>query len=151
MIRPVTELTTDIKDATIRLGLYKPARWFIDHIIDRGRVAAHATRLSLYRPLLRADALCYDVGANIGDYTETLVCVAAKVIAIEPQPSCIRELRARFSGDDRITVVPVALGPEKTTSELFLRQSRGRPASFRNGTIAKISGPSACRLGPSTR
>jgi FkbM family methyltransferase len=62
---------------------------------------------------------------TLATITETLVCVAAKVIAIEPQPSCIRELRARFSSDNRITIVPVALGSENGTSELFLRQSRG--------------------------
>jgi len=124
VVRTRWALTTSLKDKTITLGLYKPARWLIDNVVDRERLTAHATRLALYRELLKPDALCYDVGAYIGDYTETLACAAAKVIAIEPQPSCIRELRARFRGDERITIVPIALGAENGSSELFLRENR---------------------------
>jgi FkbM family methyltransferase len=75
-----------------------------------------------YRALIRPGDLCFDVGANIGDYTDALVWLGARVIAIEPQPACIDELRARFSGGQFVTVVPVAVGEAECSAKLFLRE-----------------------------
>jgi 16S rRNA A1518/A1519 N6-dimethyltransferase RsmA/KsgA/DIM1 with predicted DNA glycosylase/AP lyase activity len=65
-------------------------------------------RQNFYRQLIAPGDLCFDVGANIGDYTDTFLALGARVIAVEPQPSCADELRSRFAGNDRVTVLPVA-------------------------------------------
>jgi FkbM family methyltransferase len=69
--------------------------------------------------------LCFDVGANIGDYTDALTSLGARVVAIEPQPACIDELRVRFRHNDHVTIVPIALGAAEGAGELFLRQHTG--------------------------
>lgn len=79
-------------------------------------------RQNFYRQLIAPGDLCFDVGANIGDYTDTFLALGARVIAVEPQPSCADELRSRFAGNDRVTVLPVALGATEGMAILFLRE-----------------------------
>ena len=54
------------------------------------------------------------------------------MIAVEPQPTCIKELSARFTGDDRVTVEPVALGAEEGSASLFLREFSGLASLIEN-------------------
>jgi FkbM family methyltransferase len=61
------------------------------------------------------------VGANIGTRTDVLLALGASVIAFEPQPQCIRELRARKN--PRLTVVPNAVGSAPGRATLNLHQT----------------------------
>jgi FkbM family methyltransferase len=110
------------KGVLIAAGLYRPARFVVDHVFHRVRLHERRRRLNFYRQLIAPGELCFDVGANIGDYTDTLLSLGARVVAVEPQPSCIEELRARFVGHDFATVVPIALGEAEGTARLFLRE-----------------------------
>ena len=48
----------------------------------------------------------FDVGAHEGKMTELyLACGAAKVICIEPQPTCLDVLRKKFHNDDRVIII----------------------------------------------
>ena len=111
----------NVKGKIIAAGLYRPARFLFDHL-DRARLVERRQRRNFYRALIRPGDLCFDVGANIGDYTDAPVSLGARVIAIEPQPACIDELRARFAGDLFVTIVPVAVGEAERTAKLFLRE-----------------------------
>jgi FkbM family methyltransferase len=56
-------------------------------------------------------ALAFDIGANAGRYTETLLRHGAqKVVAFEPIPSLATALRARFAGESRVEVRQIAMG-----------------------------------------
>jgi len=116
---------SNAKSKLIAAGLYRPARFLADHVLYPARSRDRRKRQNFYRQLIAPGDLCFDVGANIGDYTETLVSLGARVVAIEPQPACIDELRARFAGNDRVTVVPVALGATEGSAPLFLREWTG--------------------------
>jgi FkbM family methyltransferase len=122
MLRPFNRLTTGAKVKLIETGLYRPARLLIDHLVDRHRLGYHLRRRNFYRQMISPGDLCFDVGANIGDYTDALVSLGASVIAVEPQPSCVKELKARFAHNDRVIVVPVALGANEGSAEFFLRE-----------------------------
>lgn len=116
---------SNAKSKLIAAGLYRPARFLADHVLYPARSRDRRKRQNFYRQLIAPGDLCFDVGANIGDYTETLVSLGARVVAVEPQPACIDELRARFAGNDRVTVVPVALGATEGAARLFLREWTG--------------------------
>jgi FkbM family methyltransferase len=122
MQRPINRLTTGAKVKLIEAGLYRPARLLIDHLVDRHRLGYHLRRRNFYRQMISPGDLCFDVGANIGDYTDALVSLGARVIAVDPQPSSIKELQARFAHNDRVIVVPVALGANEGSAEFFLRE-----------------------------
>lgn len=122
MPRPINNFTTTAKVKLIEAGLYRPARFLIDHLVDRRRLQYNLRRRNFYRQMISPGDLCFDVGANIGDYTKSLVSLGARVIAVDPQPYCIKELQARFAHNGRVTVLPVALGANEGSAEFFLRE-----------------------------
>jgi FkbM family methyltransferase len=109
--------------STLRaLGLYPIARRAVDSL---ARVAplgqpARSRLLDLYRRFVEPGDLCFDVGANMGNRTELFLALGARVVAVEPQPSCFRALQSRYGSDARVTLVGEALGREPGTAEMFV-------------------------------
>jgi SAM-dependent methyltransferase len=66
------------------------ARHYNDWIFDRAR------------PYLGARVL--DVGAGLGVFTELALDAGAEVVACEPDPAFVAQLRARVAGRERVTV-----------------------------------------------
>jgi FkbM family methyltransferase len=114
-----------LKSATMDLGLYRPARWLFDNVISHNKRQLQQNRMRLFRSFVRAGDLCFDVGANKGDYSAALRGVGARVVAIEPQPSCLRELNARFRGDNFVNIVSTAVGAERGTETFYVREISG--------------------------
>ena len=76
--------------------------------------------------------LCIDVGANIGDYSETLLSkTKSHVIAFEPLPKAFDELlKLKTSYPNRFDALNVGVGIEETSLELFYGASDSVLASF---------------------
>lgn len=83
-------------------------------------------KLALYRHLpvsVRDDALAvrffsrfistgdlvFDVGANVGIKTKIFRGLGARVVAVEPQPHVLREIRGVFGSDNEVVIVDKAL------------------------------------------
>jgi FkbM family methyltransferase len=62
-------------------------------------------QLRHYRAFIEPGDLVFDLGANVGERTETFRRLGARVIAVDPQPSSIAALEARFSDHPLVTVV----------------------------------------------
>jgi FkbM family methyltransferase len=61
---------------------------------------------------IRSGDTVWDVGANVGLYTEKFVGLAGpsgRVVAFEPSPKNVETLRGRFEGNGSVTIHPVAL------------------------------------------
>jgi FkbM family methyltransferase len=80
--------------------------------------------IALYRQFVGAGDLSFDVGANTGSRISVLRALGARVVAVEPQSSCIAELRDRFGSDPAVTIVPKALGRSPGTAEMLISQAR---------------------------
>ena len=78
---------------------------------------------SFYGQFIHADDLCFDIGANVGNRTKIFLSLGARVVAVEPQSSCVRKLEKKFRGVDRITIVPEAVGEQSGTAELLVSQA----------------------------
>lgn len=65
---------------------------------------------TLYRPLIRPGDLCFDVGANEGQWTRVFLDLGAKVIAIEPQPEVCQRFLHRLKAEVRCVAVGSAEG-----------------------------------------
>jgi FkbM family methyltransferase len=74
--------------------------------------------LALYRSFMGTGDLCFDVGANVGHRTAVFRKLGARVIAVEPQDSCLQHLHARFDSDTHVTIVGKALGERAGFGEL---------------------------------
>jgi FkbM family methyltransferase len=77
--------------------------------------------------------LCFDVGANQGDRARLLISLGARVVAVEPQPECVDQLR-RIRG---LTVEAVALGAKPGTAEIRLATA-STIASMSAGWVANV-------------
>lgn len=78
----------------------------------------HRRTTAFYRNFLGPDSLCFDIGANIGERTELFRAIGARTVAVEPQSSCVRELRLKFGDDPRVTVAAVAVGSSPGFAEI---------------------------------
>jgi FkbM family methyltransferase len=63
---------------------------------------------SLYRRFLAAGDLAFDIGSHVGDRIGSFRRLAARVVALEPQPLCARAIRALYGGDTQVMLVEAA-------------------------------------------
>ncbi|MEK6653729.1 MAG: FkbM family methyltransferase [Thermodesulfobacteriota bacterium] len=79
-----------------------------------------AAMAAFYRRFFRPGELCFDVGANRGNRAAILADLGARVVCIEPQPSCVRELLKRFGRNANVTIVGAAVGEREGSGELAI-------------------------------
>ncbi|MEH0981010.1 FkbM family methyltransferase [Micromonospora sp. CPCC 205556] len=65
---------------------------------------------AFYSRFVSSGDLVFDIGSHIGDHIGSFRRLGARVVAVEPQPLCLRALRAIYAGDDRVTLVEAACG-----------------------------------------
>ena len=80
-----------------------------------------------FRQFIKSGDIVFDVGANIGDYSQIYSDLGATVIAIEPQPSCQKDLKTRFASNRNVTILPYGVGKVNSTLPFFI--SSANPAS----------------------
>jgi FkbM family methyltransferase len=70
----------------------------------------------IFAACVPAGSLCFDIGANVGQYTADLLLAGARrVVAVEPQAKCLEQLNRKFERDRRVSVIPSAVGPAQGT------------------------------------
>lgn len=77
-------------------------------------------KMKFYRSIIRPGMLCYDVGAHLGDRSDTFLSLGANVIAIEPQPRFTSYLQNKFDGQSNITIVNCAIGDQMGEADLAI-------------------------------
>lgn len=70
----------------------------------------HRRMVEFYRPFLGPGDLAFDVGAHVGSRVRAWRRLGARVVAVEPQPDCLRVLRLLHGRDADVTILPVAVG-----------------------------------------
>lgn len=119
-------LLNALKRLSLATGLYGPARW-LSRQLRPARRQVFLASVDLYRALLPAGALCFDVGANIGEKSEALLRAgAARVVSFEPNPRVLPELRARCRRRQGWEVVEAAVGSAESVATLFAREYHGQ-------------------------
>jgi len=113
------------------MGMYQPARW-LSRRLRPSQLQAHLDDINFYSELLPPSSLCFDVGANIGEKSEAMLKAGAHVVAFEPSPSAIPELRARCRGFKNWHLVPTAVGSEESIATLHITHDSGKSSLDRN-------------------
>lgn len=72
----------------------------------------------LYSQFVSQGDLCFDIGANLGNRVRCFRALGCRVIAIEPQSRCVKQLRREFGADPQVTIEPVAAGATPGTATL---------------------------------
>lgn len=73
-----------------------------------------------YKQFIQKGDLCFDVGANMGNRTETFSKLQAEVVAIEPTEKCFQVLTSKFARNSNITLLNLALGAQKGSGIMHL-------------------------------
>jgi FkbM family methyltransferase len=100
---------TALKSIVKKSGVYPLAR----HLYRRFNTALRQERAALkrfYAQFVKPNDLCFDIGANVGQTTEALLDLGARIIAVEPNPLCFPVLNWQFGRNPRVTLVRKAVG-----------------------------------------
>lgn len=109
-----------------RIGLLKSIAIYYWKPFNRRRLKA------FYEQFVKQGDLCFDIGAHVGNRTDAWLSLGAKVIAIEPQPECVKYLHRRFKGNSLVQIVDQAVGANPGETILHI--------SSANPTISTTSG-----------
>ena len=151
------------KQLSLAVGLYRQARALHRLAVPEAR-RRYKRDQRFYASLIRPGSICFDVGANTGSKSEALLRAGATVVAFEPQPECVRELRVRCRPyRDRLLVRTAALGAKSGEAILHVRASSGQssllsdwegipkgtiatPVTTLDLAIAEFGRPAYCKL-----
>jgi FkbM family methyltransferase len=87
---------------------------------DPRRTRSRGDMLAFYSQIVTEGDLCFDIGANVGDITEILVELGARVVCVEPQDTCLQHLRDRFGNNKHVIIVGKAVADSEGYSELYV-------------------------------
>lgn len=119
------------KKIALALGFY-PQALKLSRLV-RGELAESFQKdVALYTSLLPKGALCFDVGANIGTKSEAMLRSGAQVIAFEPNPLVLPELKANCSRFENFTLIEAALGSGAAIATLYIRKGIGQSSLKKN-------------------
>lgn len=76
----------------------------------RQREREAARFAGFYGGFIGAGDLCFDIGANLGNRVRAFRRLGCRVVAVEPQRSCVAALRREFGGDADVVIVDAAAG-----------------------------------------
>jgi len=76
--------------------------------------------LRFYSQFMRPGDLCFDIGANLGNRLTIFRQLGARVVALEPQDACFKELTSRFDNDPQVTLLPLAAADRELEFEMHV-------------------------------
>lgn len=100
-------------------------------LIYHGIPWRHRQLVRFYRQFIEPGDLCFDVGAHVGNRIRAWRSLGARVVAIEPQSSCMRFLQCWYGSDPAVTLVDSAVGAKQTSLPLLV--------SVANPTVTTLS------------
>jgi FkbM family methyltransferase len=92
-----------------------------------------------YAQFFRPGEIGFDVGAHVGSRVRAWRGLGVRVIAVEPQPDCLRVLRLFFGRDKDVTLVPSAVGAEPGRARLALSTATPTVSSMSREWIGSVS------------
>jgi FkbM family methyltransferase len=99
--------------------MYKPIRFAYQAAFARDAITRRKRRRAFYSQFIERGDLVFDVGANLGNYSEAFCALGAVVVAVEPDPRNVALLRKRLTGA-QLVVEPCAVGGMEGVAELHI-------------------------------
>lgn len=101
--------TKRIKEILLAAGLYAPIRDLHLSRASRDAARARAQMCEFFAALLPKNALVFDIGANVGAFSEALTLAGARVVALEPNADAARHIQLMYQ-QRNIQVIQAAAG-----------------------------------------
>ncbi|MFF4235470.1 FkbM family methyltransferase [Actinomadura geliboluensis] len=99
----------------------------------------HRRAKRLYGMFIGPGDVAFDIGAHVGGRVRVWRRLGARVVAVEPQPDCLRVLRLFFGRDRDVAIVPGAAGAEPGKAHLALSTATPTVSSMSPGWIRSVT------------
>jgi FkbM family methyltransferase len=99
----------------------------------RNRALAH-----FYTQFVRPGDLCFDIGAHVGNRLWAFSKLGARVVALEPQPDCMRLLRRWYGHHANVELIEQAVSSAPGTRTLFLSKRTPTVSTISSDWIANV-------------
>ncbi len=99
----------------------------------------HRRMLRFYRQFLQPGELGFDLGAHVGNRIRVWRQLGARVLAVEPQPDCLRVLRFLYGKDSAVTITPVAVGAAKGRAKLAISSATPTVSTLSKDWMAAVA------------
>jgi FkbM family methyltransferase len=105
--------------------IYEPAKRLEEALrpLTPGQNRQRRSTLELYGQFLRPGDLAFDIGANIGNRTDILLQLGARVVAVEPQAACVARLNRKYGTNPHVVVVAKALGSQAGIAPMMVSEA----------------------------
>jgi FkbM family methyltransferase len=104
-----------------------------------GQPAKYRRMVRLYGGFLDGGDLAFDIGAHVGSRVRAWRRLGVRVVAVEPQPDCLRVLRLFFGRDPCVTIRPEAVGAEAGRARLALSSATPTVSSMSPDWIDSVT------------
>jgi FkbM family methyltransferase len=93
----------------------------------------------LYSEFLAPGDVGFDIGAHVGSRVRAWRHLGVRVVAVEPQPDCLRVLRLLYGRDGDVTIVPQAVGAARGRSQLTVSTTTPTVSSMSPSWIEAVA------------
>ena len=100
------------KRTAYRLGIAEPLKEAKNWVTRPEWWTRERAAIRLFRQLFKPGDLVIDIGAHKGAFSQRLLGLGARIVAVEPQPDCNQRLHERFDGNQNVHVIAKAVGPQ---------------------------------------
>jgi len=73
-----------------------------------------------YSSFIKKGDLCFDIGANRGQYTKIFLQLGARVVSVEPQKTCLKMLYKLYGQNKLVDIVGKAVGSHEGVKEMII-------------------------------
>jgi FkbM family methyltransferase len=108
-------------------------------VMYHGQPGKYRRAKRLYSEFLEPGDLAFDIGAHVGSRVRAWRRLGVRVIAVEPQPDCLRVLRLLFGRDQRVVIVPWAVGARGGRARLALSSATPTVSSMSPDWIESVT------------
>lgn len=118
-----------LKEALGKLGLLevtKPLCFYFSY------------RRKFFSKLIKREDLCFDVGANVGYYTDLFLRLGATVVAIEPQNENMQILQKKFGDNRKVKLIGKGLDERGGQRELLICDTSSDTSSMSQKWISVV-------------
>jgi len=91
-----------------------------------------------FREFIGPGEVAFDIGAHVGSRVSAWRRLGARVVAVEPQPDCLRVLNFLYGRDAEVTIEPLAVGARPGRARLGISTATPTVSSMSPGWIEAV-------------